>query len=67
MSFDKLDLYTMYTSVTLMRENCEAELDELPLSDPERNLVLDNLKQCNSTLRKLKAFMVDNGVEIPDF
>lgn len=67
MSFNNLDLYTMYTGVSLMRENCEVELDELPLSDHERNLVLDNLKQCNSTLRKLKAFMVDKGVQIPDF
>lgn len=67
MDFNAFDLYTMYTGVSLMRENCEAELDELPLSDPERNSVLDNLKQCNSTLRKLKAFMTDKGVQIPDF
>ena len=67
MTFNNLDLYTMYTAVYELRENCETELDELPLSDPERNLVLDDLKQCNSTLRKLKAFMADKGVQIPDF
>ena len=64
MDFNIKELVTMYFGVELLRNNNESELDILPEGAFERNGLVDDIKACNSAMRKLKKILLERKVDI---
>ncbi len=63
MNLNYEELQILYYAVKEYRDAAEEDLYSIPANDPERNSLLEEFKNCNSLLRKVKKFMAENQVK----
>ena len=65
MDFNSAELILMYGAMLCARDMCANELESLTTVDTDREFVLNNNKNINSVIRKIKKVIDDNGIELP--
>lgn len=55
MNLDLKEMLLIYTALSEYRSTTEQDLSEMPLSDPDRAICQNNLKETNALMRKIKA------------